>query len=437
MAIPPPAAALFCRHCQPLSSHSCRCQLLLAFTPPINGWLLRPSLLCHPMPAPLSTAPIIDTFFAGHRAVLFLICAVLFLIAPLPLSTVVIHPATALNLASHCAPIILWCSCPSSILAGCCAASHHAATSCLPAPLPAILLLPLVVCHAWLVRCHLHLSSHHCIPSAWTSTSFYSLPPPPATNFFCPLLSRLIDTLSFVNFGSGQRQVSLTTMMPMATAMMVAMATATAMVAAMVSGTFPQPPPLSPFHYLIVVCLIQALASSHSFPSPTISPLSPRLTCPSLYCPPHPPLPIIYHHHRLIVNYFIISCSPLSSCLSTSFVDGMGFVALLLPPIVFSLSHHLLSNPSVAHHIQPAYYHQLIVILKGGPLLAHCHVSPLFVLMRWASLCLSPLPPSSPSPLTSLTCPFIVGCILPGSQSSTILVDCYFFNCRWSKGNVL
>jgi hypothetical protein len=237
----------------------------------------------------------------------------------------------------------------------------------------------------------------------------------------------------FVNFGSGQRQVSLTTTMEMATAMMAAMATATATVAAMASGTFPQPPPLSPFHYLIVVCFIWALALSCSFPSPTISPLSPCLTCPPLYFPPHPPLPAIYHHHRLIVKYFIISFLSSSSCLPTGSVDEMGFVALLLPPIVFSLSHCLLSNPSVAHRVQPAHHCQLILIFKGGPSSAHCRVSP--PVMRWVSLRSSPLPPYSPSPLTSLTCPFIARCVLRGSQSSTILVDCSFFNCRWSKGN--
>jgi hypothetical protein len=100
MAIPPPAAAPFCRHCQPLSSHSCRCQPLLAFTAPIDGWLLHPSFLCHPLPALLSATPIIDTFFAGRRAVFFLICTILSLIAPLPPSTAVIHPATALTLHS-------------------------------------------------------------------------------------------------------------------------------------------------------------------------------------------------------------------------------------------------------------------------------------------------------------------------------------------------
>ncbi len=66
---------------------------------------------------------------------------------------------------------------------------------------------------------------------------------------------------------------------------------------------------------------------------------------------------------------------------------------------------------------------------------AHCHVSPLVVSMRWALLHSSPLPPSSPSTLTFLTCPSIAHCILPGSQSSNILVDCYFFNYRWSKSN--
>jgi hypothetical protein len=187
----------FCCYCQLLSAHSCCCQPLLAFTAPIDGWLLRPSLLCHPLPAPLSTTPIIDNFFAGRRTILFLICTILVLIAPLSPSTVVIHPATALNLASCPAPLVLWCSCLPSILAGCCIASHHAVTSCLPAPLPAVSPLPLVVCHDWLLHCRLHLSSCHRLPSAWASTSFYLLPPPPATNFFCPLLLRLIDALSF------------------------------------------------------------------------------------------------------------------------------------------------------------------------------------------------------------------------------------------------
>jgi hypothetical protein len=195
MAISPPATAPFCQHCQLLSSHSCRCQPLLAFTAPIDGWLLCLSLLCHLLPTSLSAAPIMDTFFAGRRAILFLICVVLFLIAPLPPSTVVIHPTTALNLASHRAPLILWCGCLSSILAGCCVVSHHATASCLLAPLPVVLPLPLVVCHDWLLCCRLHLFLRHPLPSACSST--YLLPPPPTTNFFCPLLLRLIDALSF------------------------------------------------------------------------------------------------------------------------------------------------------------------------------------------------------------------------------------------------
>ncbi len=84
----PLAAAPVSHHCQPLSSHSCCCQPLLAFTAPIDGWLLHPSLLRCLLPASLSAAPIIDTFVAGRCAVLYLICAILFLIAPLlPLST--------------------------------------------------------------------------------------------------------------------------------------------------------------------------------------------------------------------------------------------------------------------------------------------------------------------------------------------------------------
>jgi hypothetical protein len=123
-------------------------------------------------------------------------------------------------------------------------------------------------------------------------------------------------------------------------------------------------------------------------------------------------------------------------CLPTGFVNGMGFEVLLLPPVVFSLSHCLLSDPSVARRVQLAHHCQLVVIFKGGPSLAHCRVSPPVVSMRWASLRSSSLPPSSPSPLTSLTyLPLHCHCVLPRSQSSAILVDCYFLNCRWSKGN--
>ncbi len=48
----PLANAPFSSRCQPLSSHSHHCQPLLAITNPIDGWLLRPSLL----PSPLSAA---------------------------------------------------------------------------------------------------------------------------------------------------------------------------------------------------------------------------------------------------------------------------------------------------------------------------------------------------------------------------------------------
>ncbi len=105
--------------------------------------------------------------------------------------------ATNWNLKSRRAPFVCWCSCLSSILAGCCVASHHAAASCLPPPLPVVLPLPLVIHHDWLLHCHLHLSLHYHLQSAWTSTSFYSLPPHPATKCFCPLLLRLNDVLSF------------------------------------------------------------------------------------------------------------------------------------------------------------------------------------------------------------------------------------------------
>ena len=85
----------FCCHCQTLSSHSCPCQPLISFTASIYGWLLRPPLIHRLLPAPLSAAPIIDAFVAGRCAVLFLICAVIILIAPLPSSIVVIPPTNA------------------------------------------------------------------------------------------------------------------------------------------------------------------------------------------------------------------------------------------------------------------------------------------------------------------------------------------------------
>ncbi len=108
MAIPPLAASPFCHHCQPLSSHSCHCQPLLTSTTPIDGWLLHPSLICRPLPTPLHAAPITDTFVTDCRAIIFLICTVLFSSAPLPLSMVVIPPTTLFN---PCTPL-----CPSHFL---------------------------------------------------------------------------------------------------------------------------------------------------------------------------------------------------------------------------------------------------------------------------------------------------------------------------------
>jgi hypothetical protein len=184
MAIPHPAATSFCRHCHPLSSHSHCCQPMLAFTAPIDAWLLCPSLIHCPLPASLSAAPIIDTFVASLRALRFLICAILFSIAPLPPSMVVIPPSTAFN--PRRAPLVLWCGCLSSVLASCCITSHHASTSCLLATPPVILLLTLVVHPDWLLCCCLHLSLRHHLQSTWASNPFYLPPPPPASNFLSP-----------------------------------------------------------------------------------------------------------------------------------------------------------------------------------------------------------------------------------------------------------
>ncbi len=98
------------------------------------------------MPTLLSTAPIIDTFVAGRLAILFLIFAVLFLIAPLPPSKVVIPPATTFN---PCTPLCPSCSlvcssliCPGwllhcillccFILSACASACCLVAASCCP-----------------------------------------------------------------------------------------------------------------------------------------------------------------------------------------------------------------------------------------------------------------------------------------------------------------
>ncbi len=85
---------------------------------------------------------------------------------------------------------------------------------------------------------------------------------------------------------------------------------------------------------------------------------------------------------------------------------------LLLPP----------SDPSVTHCTKPAHHRWLIVIFKGRPLSSHRLVSPPFPLMRWASSHFSTPPPSSPSPLTSLACPSIAHCILPGHHRWLIVI---------------
>ncbi len=81
-AIPPLTAAPFCRNCQPLTSHSHLCKLLLTFTAPIYGWLLYSFLLRHPLLNPLSAAPIIGALNAGCHADLFSICTILFFDCP-------------------------------------------------------------------------------------------------------------------------------------------------------------------------------------------------------------------------------------------------------------------------------------------------------------------------------------------------------------------
>jgi hypothetical protein len=88
----------------------------------------------------------------------------------------------------------------------------------------------------------------------------------------------------------------------------------------------------------------------------------------------------------------------------------------LLPP----------SDPSVTHHVQPAHHRWLIVIFKGGPLSSHCLVSPPVLLMGWALLHSSPPPPSSPSPLTSLSCPSIAHHILPGLHCQLIVTFTHY-----------
>ncbi len=182
MAIPPPTAALFCLCCQPLSSHSCYCQPLLAFAAPIDGWLLHLSLLRSPLPTPLSAAPIIDIFFRLLHHPLFDLPRPLFNCCPSsfsgdhPLATtfnpcpllfsgvVVSHPSwlvVALHLITPLPPVcqhlcLLSCCCISlSTLTGCCFAAS--ASPCATASHP-----------------------------PGTPPLFYPLPPPPATDFFVP-----------------------------------------------------------------------------------------------------------------------------------------------------------------------------------------------------------------------------------------------------------
>ncbi len=134
-------------------------------------WLLHSSLLCCLMPALLSASLIIDTFVDGCLAILFLI-------APLPPSTVVIPPVTASTL-EHCrAPIVLWCGCLSSVLAGCCVASHHTAASCLPAPLPTVSPLP-SHCPPFVVQIQeASAASDAAITPLWPRQSLLWPPPP-------------------------------------------------------------------------------------------------------------------------------------------------------------------------------------------------------------------------------------------------------------------
>ncbi len=166
-AISSPAAAPFCRHCQPLSSHSCHHSLpLLAFTAPINGWLLFLSMLCC-LPRPSSTlwssAAMLLSFWSALYS---------FSLPPFLLQQWSSLPPLLSTFSPCCAPLIFWCGHLWSVLAGCCIASCHTASSCLLTPLSDDLLLPLVICPDRLLPCFLHLSLCHRILSAWASTSF-------------------------------------------------------------------------------------------------------------------------------------------------------------------------------------------------------------------------------------------------------------------------
>ncbi len=128
--------------------------------------------------------------------------------------------------------------------------------------------------------------------------------------------------------------------------------------------------------------------------TPALFPLSLDLPCLPLNCPSHPP------GSPLLVDCYFYALLP-----------SLHLLPLPLPP----------SGPSVIHRVQPSYQRWLIVIFKGGLLSSHCRVSPPVSLMGWALSCSSP-PPSSPSPLISLTCPSIAHPILLGHHCWLIMV---------------
>ncbi len=193
-------------------------------------------------------------------------------------------------------------------------------------------------------------------------------------------------------------------------------------------------------------------------------------------------MPVIYHHHWLIVKYFIISFSLLLSCLPTSFVDGMGFVALLLSPIVFSLSLlpfqplcctlcptsppllvycyfygwaaigslpclptgfvdemgfiALVTHPTTLFPLSPNLSHLPLHCLLHPPGITVIHHHWLIVVSLIAGgtraiilsssllgfVALASPPPSSPSPFTSHACPSIACCVLPGHHCQLIVI---------------
>ncbi len=217
----------------------------------------------------------------------------------------------------------------------------------------------------------------------------------------------------FVNFGSGQRQVSLTTTAAMATAMMAEIATATATVAATVSGTFPQPPPLSPFHYLVVVCFIRALPIVFSLSHGIFSNLSvthcvqlahhrqlivnfkgrplsahcraslpvvlmrwasfahhPSCPLPPLPSPVSlaPPLPIAFSQDHSLQPSWLIVISLIAGGARAMILSSLllGFVALVPPPAIFPLALHLPHSPLHCLSCCPGSSPSVIVFLRAG-----------------------------------------------------------------------